>query len=61
MQYTYVQYLKTMKSGQLIEYNCWEIIHKCAGETVPGPFLKERSWVYLDQLSKVLYRFYIAC
>ena len=54
MQYTYVQYLKTMKSGQLIEYNCWEIIHKCAGETVPGPFLKEQSWVYLDQLSKVL-------
>ena len=52
MQYTYVQYLKTMKSGQLIKYNCWEIIHKCAGENVPGPFLKEQSWVYLGQLSK---------
>ena len=45
-----------MKSGQLREYNCWEIIHKYAGETVPG-----QSWVYLDQLSKVLYIFYIAC
>ena len=50
-----------MKSAQLIEYNYWEIIHKCAGETVPRSFLKEQSWVYLDQLSKVLYRFYIAC
>ena len=41
-----------MKFGQLIEYNMRNIFveksySKCAGETIPRPYLKNQNWAYL--------------
>ena len=43
---------QAMKFGQLIEYNTRNIFieksyAKCAGETIPDPYLKNQNWAYL--------------
>ena len=46
---------ETMKFGQLIEYNMWNIFveklnTKCGGETIPRPLSKRSKWsISLDQ------------
>ena len=40
---------ETMKFGQLIEYNMWNIFveklnTKCGGETIPRPLSKRSKW-----------------
>ena len=46
---------ETMKFGQLIEYNMWNIFVEklytnCGGETIPRPLSKRSKWsISLDQ------------
>ena len=56
-----------MKFGQLIECNMRNIMHeksytKCDGDTIPRPFSEKSTFsITLDQLSKILYSFFLLC
>ena len=61
----FLKIFKTIKFGQLIEWNTRGILleksyTKCDGETSPRPFYEKlKLSISLDQLSKVLYNLFL--